>query len=109
MTNEQIVEALAKVMGWEKSKLGVYWEDDGDPVEVVGTFDPLHDHNHSYRVEKKMGDDGWYHDMLQIPTGSNPIVEWRVTKPFCQGYKARHPDKLMAKALAILQAVRKSK
>ena len=72
-------------------------------------FDPLGDHNHSWMVEKKLADDGWCHEMIGLfDDDFKPLYEWRIRKlGKAKTTSVRHADKLMAKALCIIEATGK--
>ena len=123
MTNEQIIEALAtEVMGWEKIRnpfRQLVWrtkegpDTDIYPVHTVYRddggltrgFSPLTDHNHMATIEAKMQQRGYkirgrWDGCLWLWSYCGPPEN-----PLTSEYGSI--DKLMAEALAILQAVRK--
>ncbi len=124
MTNEQIVEALAtEVMGWARSDGEPFncmvdvWVDDKQVYqyatelsmdnggEILEPFDPLNDHNHMATIEAKMQQRGYkirgrWDGCLWLWSYCGPPEN-----PLTSEYGSI--DKLMAEALAILQAVRK--
>ena len=77
MTDDQLNEALAKVMGWHKGEIydcfHEVWLDCDNlfqyaitcgciltSLDLIDHFDPLHDHNHMALPRKKMRDNGWH-------------------------------------------------
>ena len=107
MTDQQIVEALAKVMGWHKTPgLGWCWWDGSIEVREMftGDFDPLHDYNHMALPRAKMREGGYERRTYDHNDCTEVVYYNRETH---LRSSAMYTDELMAEALAILEAAGK--
>lgn len=116
MTNDQITEKLAGVMGWKKGPFpggeedGVWYNEQGNGERWIEDFDPLNDHNAMALVRNKRRSDGWRRqsqDGTKNIDGEELKGTWVFYNKQHTWTQAWHKDELMAEALAILDSLNK--